>query len=243
MLVIPAIDLRGGRCVRLYQGDPNRETVFGDDPLAMARHWQRLGAQLLHVVDLDGAFAGSAGNSGIIASLAASLEIPIQLGGGMRTREDVERSLEAGVSRVILGTMAVERPELARELVREYGYRLLVGIDAREGQVTVKGWKEAAPLKAVDLARQVEAWGVTGIVYTDIQRDGTLRGPNLKGLEELLEATALKIIVSGGVSSLEDLAALKPYAPRVSGVIVGQALYTGKISLPEAIQMLGRDGS
>jgi phosphoribosylformimino-5-aminoimidazole carboxamide ribotide isomerase len=238
LLVIPALDLRGGRCVRLYQGDPARETVYSDDPVEVARQWEQLGARLLHVVDLDGAFAGHSVNSEATAAIGGALRIPFQLGGGIRSRGAVEQALAAGAFRVILGTMAVAQPQLARELVEEYGERIVIGIDAREGVVAVKGWAEASALSAADLACRVESWGAREIIYTDIQRDGTLAGPNLQGLEEILKAATLRVVVAGGISSREDLAALKPYAPRVRGVIIGQAFYTNRITLQEALETL-----
>ncbi len=238
MLVIPALDLRRGRCVRLYQGDPERETVFGDDPVEVARQWEQLGARLLHVVDLDGAFTGHSVNNEAVASIGAALRIPFQLGGGIRSRGAVEKALAAGAFRVILGTLAVEQPQEARVLVDEFGERILVAIDAREGMVAVKGWTEASTIPSFELARRVEQWGVREIIYTDTGRDGTLAGPNLQGLEELLAAVSLRVIVSGGISSREDLSVLKPYAPQVRGVIIGQALYTNRITLQEALDTI-----
>ena len=237
-LAIPAIDLKGGRCVRLYQGDPDRETVYGDDPVAMARHWERLGARWLHLVDLDGAFTGNSANRNVIAAIGRAVTIPFQVGGGIRSREDLERMLEAGASRVILGTVMVKQPQLAEKLAVEFGDKLIAGIDAREGLVTVQGWTEQGEIRAVELARRVEQWGVGQIIYTDTEKDGTLSGPNYKGLEQILAASSLKVIVAGGISSLKDLQALKSYAPRVTGVIIGQALYTNRFILPEAIAAL-----
>ncbi|HOB28147.1 MAG TPA: 1-(5-phosphoribosyl)-5-[(5-phosphoribosylamino)methylideneamino]imidazole-4-carboxamide isomerase [Bacillota bacterium] len=237
-LAIPAIDLKGGRCVRLYQGDPDRETVYGDDPVAMARHWERLGARWLHLVDLDGAFTGNSANRNVIAAIGRAVTIPFQVGGGIRSREDLERMLEAGASRVILGTVMVKQPQLAEKLAVEFGDKLIAGIDAREGLVTVQGWTEQGEIRAVELARRVEQWGVGQIIYTDTEKDGTLSGPNYKGLEQILAASSLKVIVAGGISSLKDLQALKSYAPRVTGVIIGQALYTNRFTLPEAIAAL-----
>lgn len=238
MLVIPAIDLRRGRCVRLYRGNPGRETVYGDDPAEVARRWERLGARMLHVVDLDGAFTGNSANGAAVASIREAVKIPFQLGGGIRSREAVQQVLAAGASRVILGTCAVENAQLGRSLVEEFGERIVVGIDARDGIAAVKGWTELSSVRARDLACAVEQWGVKEIVYTDTQRDGTLAGPNLTGLEEILAATALQVIASGGIASLEDLGRLKAYAPRVRGVIIGQALYSNRITLPEAIAVL-----
>ncbi len=235
MLIIPAIDLRRGRCVRLYQGDPEKETVYGDNPVEIANQWQQLGAKLLHLVDLDGAFTGLTQNAAIITAIGDAVQVPIQLGGGIRSRDAVERSIAAGVTRVILGTVAVEDPLLSIDLVAEYGEAILVGIDARDGMVAVKGWTESSAIKAVDLALEVQKWGVKEIIYTDIKRDGTMQGPNLEGLEELLEKTSLQVIVSGGVSSKDDLVSLKPYNNRVKGVIIGKALYSNQLTLPDAM--------
>lgn len=238
MLAIPAIDLKGGRCVRLFQGDPGRETVYSADPVAVARQWERLGARLLHLVDLDGAFTGNSAHGSVIAEIGQAVTIPFQVGGGIRSREAVQRALDAGAARVILGTVIVEQPELAAGLAAEFGDKLLAGIDARDGLVAVQGWTEEAEVRAVELARRVEQWGIREIIYTDTQKDGTLSGPNLQGLEEILGAGTFKVIVAGGISSLDDLLVLKPYAPRVSGVIMGQALYAKRITLPEAIAAL-----
>jgi len=238
LLVIPAIDMRRGRCVRLYQGDPGRETVYGENPVEVARQWEQLGAKMLHLVDLDGAFTGLTQNARIISAIGEEVQIPLQLGGGMRTKENVEKAFSAGICRIILGTLAVESPDLAREMVKEYGAGILIGIDARDGNVAVKGWTESSSLDVNDFAVQVEQWGVKEIVYTDISRDGTLSGPNLKGLESLLNRTKLQVIMSGGISSLDDLIALKPYKDRVRGVIVGKALYSNQFSLSDAMSAI-----
>ncbi|MEW5785349.1 MAG: 1-(5-phosphoribosyl)-5-[(5-phosphoribosylamino)methylideneamino]imidazole-4-carboxamide isomerase [Bacillota bacterium] len=238
ILVIPALDLRRGRCVRLYQGQPDRETVYSDDPVEVALQWEKLGARLLHIVDLDGAFSGRSGNEGVVAAIGGALKIPFQLGGGIRTRDGVQKALAAGASRVILGTVAVEQPLLTLELVKEYGERIVVGVDARDGQAAVKGWLEDSTMPVLELARRVEQMGVAEIIYTAISRDGTLHGPDLTGLDELLEATGLHVIMSGGISSKEDLLALKPFAGRVKGVIIGQALYSNRLTLQEAMQVL-----
>lgn len=239
MLIIPAIDLRRGRCVRLFQGRPDRETVYGDHPEEVARQWEQLGARLLHVVDLDGAFSGRSGNAGAVAAISGAISIPFQLGGGIRTRESLEKAFSLGAWRGILGTVIVENPALVKELAAEYGCRLVAGIDARGGKVAVKGWTEASPVAAVDLACQVAEWGIGEIIYTDIDHDGTLRGPNWKGLEDLLERSPLPVILSGGISCREDLRRLKDYRGRVKGVIIGQALYTNRLTLPEAMAELG----
>ncbi len=235
MLVIPAIDLRRGRCVRLYQGDPERETVYGDNPVEVARQWEQLGAKMLHLVDLDGAFTGLTKNAEVIYSIGEEVRIPIQLGGGIRSGEAVEKAISAGVSRVIIGTILIEQPELAQQLVKDYGESVLVGIDARDGMVAVKGWTESSAVRTVELAARVEQWGVKEVIYTDIQRDGTMQGPALNGLEEIIKKTSLQVIVSGGISSKDDLLSLKPYGNRVKGVIVGKALYTNQLTLPDAM--------
>lgn len=235
LLVIPAIDLRQGRCVRLYQGDPARETVYGENPVEVACQWEMLGAKMLHLVDLDGAFTGISSNAKVVSAIGESVRIPLQLGGGVRTREAVEKAISAGVSRVILGTIAIEQPQLARRLVEDYGENILIGIDARNGKVAVKGWRESSAVQVVDLAVRLEQWGVKEIIYTDIQRDGTLQGPDLSGLEDILENTTLQVIMSGGISSTDDLRALKPYSGRVKGIIIGKALYVNQLTLQDAM--------
>jgi len=219
LLVIPAIDLRRGRCVRLYQGDPQKETVYGDNPVEVARQWEQLGAKMLHLVDLDGAFTGLALNAKVIGAIG----------------EAVEKAISAGVSRIILGTIVVEEPKLARQLVEEFGDTIVVGIDTRNGAVAVKGWTESSALQLVELAVEIETWGVREIIYTDIQRDGTMQGPDLAGLETILRETKLQVIMSGGVSSTDDLAALKPFGSRVRGVIIGKALYSNQLTLGDAM--------
>lgn len=236
MLVIPAIDLRRRRCVRLYKGDPHRETIYSDDPVEVARQWERLGARMLHVVDLDGAFTGRTANRDVVAAMGCTLTIPFQLGGGIRSREAVEKALSAGADRVILGTVTVEQPQIARGIAEEFGRRIIVGIDARDGLVAVKGWTSASPVRVRDLALQVEQWGVKEIVYTDTARDGTLAGPNLPGLEELLDVTDLQVIVSGGIGTREDLFSLNKYSPRLRGVIIGQAFYSNRLTLSDAVE-------
>jgi phosphoribosylformimino-5-aminoimidazole carboxamide ribotide isomerase len=235
LLVIPAIDLRRGRCVRLYQGDPQKETVYGDNPVEVARQWEQLGAKMLHLVDLDGAFTGLALNAKVIGAIGEAVHIPLQLGGGIRSKEAVEKAISAGVSRIILGTIVVEEPKLARQLVEEFGDAIVVGIDTRNGAVAVKGWTESSALQLVELAVEIETWGVREIIYTDIQRDGTMQGPDLAGLETILRETKLQVIMSGGVSSTDDLAALKPFGSRVRGVIIGKALYSNQLTLGDAM--------
>ena len=235
MLVLPAIDLRQGKCVRLYQGDPARETVYGENPVEVACQWEKLGAKMLHLVDLDGAFTGLSKNAKVVNAIGEAVRIPMQLGGGIRSREAVDKAVSAGVSRVILGTIAVEQPQLACQLVKDYGESILVGIDARDGEVAVKGWTESSALQTVEFAVRIEQWGVKEIIYTDIKRDGTMQGPDLSGLEDILEKTTLQVIMSGGISSTDDLRALIPYSSRVKGVIIGKALYVNQLTLPDAM--------
>jgi phosphoribosylformimino-5-aminoimidazole carboxamide ribotide isomerase len=234
--VIPAIDIRGGKCVRLFQGDYDRETVFADDPVEMARRWEGEGATRLHVVDLDAARSGEPVNLPIIARIAAALSIPVQTGGGVRNREAVLRVLEAGVQRAIVGTTAAADPETARALFGEFGERLILGLDARDGKVAVAGWREATAWSAVDLAREMAAAGARRLIYTDIATDGTGTGPSLESTRALAEALSIPVIASGGIGSVEHLRAVAALAPAgVEGVIVGKAIYTGAVKLPEAL--------
>ncbi len=238
MEVIPAVDLKGGKCVRLFQGKADRETVYYENPLEVALMWEQKGARRLHMVDLDGAFQGSPQNKAVIKEIAAALQIPIQMGGGIRKEETVEELLSLGISRVIIGTAAVDNPGLVERLVETYGERIMVGVDAQDGLVAVKGWVEASTLKALDLVKQMEQLGIKEVVYTDISRDGTLRGPNFDSTREIAENTGVKIIASGGVSSLEDIKKAKELeGVGISGIIVGQALYTEKFTLEEALKI------
>lgn len=239
MLVIPAIDLHGGKCVRLLQGKREKETVYSYNPVEVALKWQSAGARRLHLVDLDGAFAGRPVNSAVIKEIVSHLDIPLQLGGGIRDYQTVKNALELGISGIILGTAAVEKPELVKEMAALYGEKIRVGIDARDGFVAVKGWVEASPKKALNFALEMQGHGVREIIYTDISRDGTLAGPNFKALKEMASALEIPIVASGGVSSLEDLRLLKVLEPYgVGSVIIGQALYSGCFSLEEAIAEL-----
>lgn len=239
MLVIPAIDIRKGRCVRLVQGEAERETVFSDDPALVAARWEALGAPILHVVDLDGAFEGRPSNREVVGAIIRRIGVPVQFGGGLRTAGDIKGMFSLGVSRVVLGTAAVKDRGLLQWALATYPGRVLVGIDARDRWVAVKGWTENTVVPALDLAREVLAMGVRQIVYTDIKRDGTLVGPNFQGIEEML-ASGLELIASGGVSSLEDLRRLRLLEERgVTGVIIGRALYTGAVSLEQALAVAG----
>jgi phosphoribosylformimino-5-aminoimidazole carboxamide ribotide isomerase len=241
MQIIPAIDIKDGRCVRLYQGDYDRMTVFGNDPVAVARRWVELGAERLHVVDLDGAKVGRPSNAQVVFAIVRAAGIPVQLGGGLRDRPSVEAALSLGVDRVILGTAALAHPELLRELVTDYGERIAVGVDARHGWVAVHGWQETSQIYASDFVQQMTDLGVKHIIYTDISRDGTLSGPNVDALAELVALNGPSVIASGGVGTLDDLLELARVG--ASGAIVGQALYTGAIQLPEALQALRQGGN
>lgn len=240
MEVIPAIDLLDGKCVRLYQGDYAQAAIFNDNPVEVALGWEAEGATRLHVVDLDGAKAGVAVNLTVIEAIAKALKIPVQVGGGLRDRSSVARLLNTGVQRAILGTIAVENPELVTQLCAEFPNQIVVGIDARNGKVATRGWLETSEVMATDLAKIMAQQGVAAIIYTDIQRDGTLAGPNIESLRELAESVTIPVIASGGVSSLTDLFNLLSLESiGVTGAIVGRAIYTGDLSLTEAIRAVG----
>jgi phosphoribosylformimino-5-aminoimidazole carboxamide ribotide isomerase len=234
MEVIPSIDLKAGRCVRLYQGDYQKEIVYSDDPLSVALAWQEQGAPRLHLVDLDGAALGRPANLAVIAAIIKELSIPVQVGGGVRDVETAKTLLSAGASRVVIGTAAVEEPSLVERLCREWGSeQVVVAIDARDGQVAIKGWKEDTSVSASDLARQMARLGVRRLLYTDISRDGTLTEPDFAANASLVQNTGLAVLASGGIASLEHIQRLA--ATGVEGAIVGRALYTGDIKLAEAI--------
>ena len=238
MIVIPAIDLKEGRCVRLEQGLMNKDTVFNDDPAAQALEWQRQGAELLHIVDLDGAFAGEPRNRSAIEAILGAISIPAQLGGGIRDLATIEAYLALGLSRVIIGTAAQRSPDLVKEACSRFPGRIVVGIDAKNGMVAVQGWAEVTDCTAADLARRFAGFGVSAIIYTDISRDGMLRGPNLEATRALAESVAIPVIASGGVSRLEDIKNLMAIEKSgVTGVITGKAVYTGAIKLAEAIAL------
>lgn len=240
MQVIPAIDLLDGQCVRLHQGDYDQVTRFSDDPVAQALSWQRQGAERLHLVDLDGARSGQPLNDAVVKAITAALAIPVQLGGGVRTAERAEELLACGLERVILGTAALEQPELVEQLAARHPGRIVVGIDARDGKVATRGWLEASDLDATALARRLSALPIAAIISTDIATDGTLAGPNLVALRAMAEASAVPLIASGGIGCLEHLLSLLSLAPLgVEGVIVGRALYDGRVDLGEAIQAIG----
>jgi len=239
MQIIPAIDLLGGSCVRLHQGDYDKVTRFSDDPVAQAVQWQVQGAQRLHLVDLDGARSGEPANDGAIRAITSALTIPVQLGGGVRTAERAETLLACGLDRVILGTVALEQPQLVMDLAHRHPGRVVVGIDARHGKVATKGWLEDSTTEATALARCFSASAIAAIISTDISTDGTLEGPNLQALREMAEASSVPVIASGGVGCMADLLALLALEPLgVEAVIVGRALYDGRIDLGEALRAL-----
>jgi phosphoribosylformimino-5-aminoimidazole carboxamide ribotide isomerase len=240
MLLFPAIDLKGGKCVRLLRGDMNAATVFNDDPVAQAKSFQALGFAWLHVVDLDGAVQGMAANASAVAKLLKDTTLPVQLGGGIRDRAAIERWLEAGVARVILGTVAVREPELVRDAARAHPGRIAVGIDARQGRVAIEGWAADTKVAARDLARRFEDTGVACIIYTDIARDGTGSGVNIEETAQIADAVSVPVIASGGIGSLDDLAALKRRAhPNIAGIICGRALYDGRLDARSALELVG----
>lgn len=238
MILYPAIDLKDGQCVRLRQGDMDRATVFNDDPAAQAAAFARAGAGWLHVVDLNGAFAGKPVNADAVAAIVDAVDVPVQLGGGIRTMATVESWLERGVARVILGTVAVKDPALAAAACREWPGRVALGIDARGGRVAVEGWAEESELAAGELALRFEEAGAAAVVYTDIDRDGVLQGPNVAATAALADAISTPVIASGGVASLDDLRALAA-APGIAGAIVGRALYDGRVDLAAALALTG----
>lgn len=236
MEVIPSIDLKAGRCVRLYQGDYRQETVYSDDPISVARAWQEQGAPRLHLVDLEGAAQGRPANLDAISAIIAALRIPVQVGGGIRDVETAKTLLHAGADRVVIGTAAVQDPALVKELCGKHGnQRVVVALDARNGRVAIKGWTEGTTLDVLDLAQQMAGLGVPRLLYTDISRDGTLTGPNLEANAWLVNKTGLAVLASGGISRLEHLRRLALCG--VEGAILGRALYTGDIKLPHAIAL------
>ena len=235
--IFPAIDIVDGKCVRLYQGDYSKEKIYNSDPLDQALQFQENGAQWVHIVDLDAARSGDPKNQTIIASIAQSVDIPIQVGGGIRSVDTAQTLFDAGVDRVVLGTAAVEQPELL-EVLANKGFRIAVGIDGKDGYVATRGWQIATELKVTELASRFESSGAEVAIVTEIQKDGTLEGPDLQGLSEMLAETSLPIIASGGLSSLQDLKdlmQLQNVDRKLSGVITGKALYEGKMNLPEAL--------
>lgn len=236
MIVIPAVDIKDGRCVRLLQGRKDAETVFSDDPAAMAERWAAEGAELVHVIDLDGAFEKKPRNVSAIENILKRIEIPIQVGGGIRDAATIDRYLGAGVQRVIIGTEAIKQPELIKSACTRYPDQIAVAIDARDGKVAIDGWTKTTEVRALDLACRFEDSGVAAIIFTDIHRDGTQTGPNVDATREMAEALSIPVIASGGVSDLSDIHRLLPLAAiGVNGVITGRALYDGALDLKQAI--------
>jgi phosphoribosylformimino-5-aminoimidazole carboxamide ribotide isomerase len=233
MEVIPAVDIKGGKCVRLYQGDYLRETIFSEDPVDVAMGWRAQGARRLHVIDLDGAAGGEVHNIAVIEAIVKRVKLPVQLGGGIRAEATVAKLLDIGVDRVILGTVAVENQELVKSLCRKYSEAIVVGIDARDGRVATHGWVKGTEIKALELALKMADIGVRRIIYTDIKRDGTLTEPAFEAIAEMVKGVNLPIIAAGGISKLSHLTKLKKLG--VEGSIVGKALYTGDIKLREAL--------
>ncbi len=243
MLVIPAIDLKDGRCVRLRQGDMAAETIYADDVTEVARKWERSGASLIHVVDLNGAVDGEPKNLRHIESIVRSVRASIQVGGGIRNMETVRQYLNAGVLRVVLGTAALTNRTLLEEACREFPRQVLLGLDARDGRVALKGWTTVSEVKAIDLLRELSDCSIGAVIYTDIARDGMLSGPNLSALQEIVECSSFPVIASGGITSLDDLRAVRSLGRRIEGAIVGKALYDGKLDYQAAMAALSAHSS
>lgn len=243
MILFPAIDLKDGQCVRLRRGDMNEATVFNASPAAQAAAFEAQGFEYLHVVDLNGAFAGKTVNGEAVEAILAAVSMPVQLGGGIRDRAGIEAWLARGVTRVILGTVAVRDPALVKEACRQFPGRIAVGIDARGGQVAVEGWAETSELSAIDLAQRFEDAGVAAIIYTDIDRDGVLTGLNLDATAAMADATSIPVIASGGLAGLDDIRRLlTPAYAKIAGAITGRALYDGRLDAAEALKLLAEAG-
>ena len=243
MLIIPAIDLKDGQCVRLRQGLMDDSTVFSDDPVAMATRWVEAGCRRLHLVDLNGAFAGEPVNGEVVTAIAAAHpQLPVQIGGGIRSLETIEHYVRAGVSYVILGTKAVKEPAFVGEACRAFPGKVIVGLDARDGLVATDGWAEVSQVKASDLAKQFESDGVSAIVYTDIARDGMMQGVNVEATVAMAQASSIPVIASGGITNLEDIRALKAVAGQgICGAITGRAIYEGTLDVAEAQRLCDAD--
>lgn len=238
MILYPAIDLKDGACVRLYKGEMDQATVFNDDPAAQAKAFVDAGCEWMHLVDLNGAFAGAPVNAAAVEGILAAIDVPAQLGGGIRDMATIEAWLTKGLARVILGTVAVRNPQLVKDAAKAFPGQVAVGIDARGGMVAVEGWAETTDMTALDLARQFEDAGVAAIIYTDIDRDGAMQGPNVEATAALSRAVSIPVIASGGVSSMADLQALKDTGAPLNGAISGRALYDGAINVPDAVALL-----
>lgn len=239
MIVIPAIDLKDGRCVRLRQGDMAAETVYSEDVPSVARKWQQAGASVIHVVDLNGAVDGEPRNLPQIEAVMKTVSVKVQVGGGIRNMDSVRRYLQAGVSRVVLGTAALTDRAFLKQACKEFPRRILLGLDARDGKVAVKGWTAVSETKAIDLLKELSGYEIGAVIYTDISRDGMLSGPNLPALKEVVAFSSFPVIASGGITRVEDLRAVQAIGPRIEGAIVGKALYDGKLDLAAAVRALG----
>lgn len=238
MIIIPAVDIKNGKCVRLLQGRMDAETIYSDQPEAMAAKWARLGAPLIHVVDLDGAFARSPQNVSSIRNIFGSVDVPIQVGGGIRNEKTVHMYLQMGIQRVIIGSEAINKPAFVKKVCKKYPDRVVIGIDARNGKVAIDGWKETTRIEAVDLAKKFEDCGIAAINFTDIHRDGMQTGPNLEAIRRLAEAISIPVVASGGISSIRDIERLLPLEEvGVVGIIIGKALYSGGLDLKEALDL------
>src|SRR4029079_3204802 len=240
MLIIPAIDLKDGRCVRLRQGDMAAETIYSADVTEVAGRWQQKGAGLIHVVDLNGAVDGEPKNLPHIESVMKTVRVKVQVGGGIRTIETIRRYLNAGVSRVVLGTAALMNRALLDLAFQEFPQRIVLGLDARDGRIAVKGWTSVSDVKAIDLLKELSGCAIAAVVYTDIARDGMLNGPNVPALKEIVECSSFPVIASGGITRLEDLQAIRSLGPRIEGAIVGKALYDDKLDLRDAVAAFGK---
>ncbi len=235
MLIIPAIDLKDGQCVRLTQGDMQKATVYSSDPAAMARKWQDQGAQLLHVVDLNGAFEGEPKNLGHVEAIAAAVAIPIEVGGGIRSLDTVRMYLGVGARRVVMGTTALKHREVLEEILEVFPERIVVSIDAKNGMVATDGWKTVTGIAASEAVKSFAGLAISAVIYTDISKDGMMEGPNLSSLKLIVDASPVPVIASGGITSIEDITAIKALGPRIEGVVLGKALYEGKIDLRKAV--------
>lgn len=237
MIVIPAIDIKDGKCVRLLQGRRDAVTIYSDDPVSVARRWVESGAELIHVVDLDGAFTGVQRNMEKIKAIRDAVDVQIQVGGGIRDLMVINELINVGIDRVIIGTVAVNKPEIVKEACERFSNRILIAVDAKDGKVAVKGWEEVTDVTAIEFAKKMQDCGITAIIYTDISRDGMLTGPNIEAMESMINALSIPVIVSGGVSRLEDIKALMQ-VKGLWGVITGKALYEGRLDLREAVELV-----
>jgi len=243
MVVIPAIDLKDGRCVRLRQGDMNQETSYSQDPPAMAKHWEDLGAQRLHVVDLNGAVDGKPQNFDHVLAITRAISIPVQVGGGIRSLKTIREYFSQGVSKVVLGTAVLENPSLLEVASREFPDRILIGVDVKDGKVAVHGWTNVSESTPDEVFQTLKIYALAGVIFTEISRDGMLDGPNLSALEHAAHISPFPVIASGGVTRVEDIQAVKKLGSKIAGVIVGKALYEGTLTLPSALEAAGSVGS